>query len=188
MFLYLIFIPRNSPTSSCLSTQAKEAIGAVAFCMVHFIGTLLAGVIITFAFPGQLQSFANAMGLIASACGVIQYFPQIYTTWKLQRVGSLSVPMMCVQTPGGFVFAASLAARLGWAGWSTWIVYVVLGTLQGVLLGMAAWFEIRDRRKKKLGEDGSDEETLDEGDREHTERSPLLRRNTGKGDVKADEP
>ena len=165
--------------------------------MVHFIATLLAGVVVTYAFPGQLQSFANAMGIIASLCGVLQYFPQIYTTWKMQRVGSLSVPMMCVQTPGGYLFAASLAARLGWAGWSTWCVYVVLATLQGVLLGMAAWFEIRDREAKKRGqadsenESGSDEETVGVGcfGTEANERSPLLRRNTGsKGDIKGDEP
>lgn len=190
MFLYLIFIPRNSPTKrSCMSSQAKEAIAATSFCMIHFVVTVVAGTFVTFAFPSRLQSFANAMGLIASGCGVIQYFPQIYTTWKLQRVGSLSVPMMCVQTPGGFLFAASLAARLGWAGWSTWCVYVVLACLQGVLLGMAAWFEIRDREAKKRGEVESDDETLDGGCAGgQTERSPLLRRNTGRSDVKGDEP
>ncbi|KAL9059050.1 MAG: hypothetical protein Q9162_001438 [Coniocarpon cinnabarinum] len=190
MFLFLIFIPRNSPSRSCISTQAKEAITVTAFCTMHFFATVLAGAIITFAYPSRLQSFANAMGLIASGCGVIQYFPQIYTTWKLQQVGSLSVPMMCVQTPGGFVFAASLFARLGWEGWSTWIVYVVLAILQGVLLGMAMWFHVRDRRVARekgitVEEAAEEREQDDEGVAEAQspgERSPLLRRTTGKKD------
>lgn len=106
--------------------------------------------------------------------------------------------MMCIQTPGGFIFAASLAARLGVAGWSAWSVYIVLGTLQGVLLTMAICFEVRDRRKAKrpkyhkrrsvtgslVGhpnpDDVDDFDTDDEGGRNvegdgHGEASPLLR-------------
>ena len=188
MFLFLIFIPRRSPSRTCLSTQAKEAIACVAFCLVHFVATLMAGTVITWVYPNKLQSFANSQGVIASLCGVVQYFPQIWYTWKLQRIGSLSVPMMCAQTPGGFLFAASLFTRLGWAGWSTWIVYIVLAILQGVLLGMAIWFRIRDRRENKNSEEEEeedDEESIeDEQATTNNERSPLLRRNTGKSDNK----
>ena len=63
---------------------------------------------------------------------------------------SLSIPMMCIQTPGSFVFAASLAMRLGSSGWSAWGVYIVTGCLQGCLLFMGIKFELRDRQKRKL--------------------------------------
>ena len=33
------------------------------------------------------------------------------TTWKLQAVETLSIPMMCIQTLGIFVWAGSLAVR-----------------------------------------------------------------------------
>lgn len=56
---------------------------------------------------------------------------------------------MCIQTPGSFVWVGSLAGRLGVAGWSTWGIYLVTGVLQGGLLVMAIWFEIRDRRESK---------------------------------------
>lgn len=56
---------------------------------------------------------------------------------------------MCIQTPGSFVWVGSLAGRLGIAGWSTWGIYLVTGVLQGGLLVMAIWFEIRDRRERK---------------------------------------
>lgn len=56
---------------------------------------------------------------------------------------------MLIQTPGGFVFAGSLAARLGVAGWSAWSVYLVLGTLQGVLLVICICFALRDQRRER---------------------------------------
>ena len=49
--------------------------------------------------------------------------------------------MMCVQTPGSFIFAGSLAARLGWMGWSTWGLFLWTGVLQGSLLAMSIWLE-----------------------------------------------
>jgi hypothetical protein len=57
--------------------------------------------------------------------------------------------MMCIQTPGSFVWAASLAARLGPEGWSAWGVYLVTGCLQGCLLVMGIYFEVSRRRKEK---------------------------------------
>jgi hypothetical protein len=53
--------------------------------------------------------------------------------------------MMCIQTPGSFVWAASLAARLGKSGWSVWGLYMVTGCLQGTLLFMGSYFEIMHR-------------------------------------------
>lgn len=54
--------------------------------------------------------------------------------------------MMVIQTPGSFVWAGSLAARLGVEGWSTWGIYLVTGCLQGCLLGMGIYFEVEARR------------------------------------------
>lgn len=34
------------------------------------------------------------------------------------------------------------------SGWSTWGVYLVSGTLQGVLLAMAVYYEIQTRNRK----------------------------------------
>lgn len=53
---------------------------------------------------------------------------------------------MLIQTPGSFVWSASLAARLGMEGWSTWGVFLVTGCLQGCLLVMGICFEIKARR------------------------------------------
>ena len=91
---------------------------------------------------------------------------------------------MCIQTPGSFVWAVSLAAREGTA-WSSWITYVVTGCLQGCLLVMCIGFEIRERRGTKgqaevEREDGEGEgangygAVNGSGERGEEERRPLL--------------
>jgi hypothetical protein len=54
--------------------------------------------------------------------------------------------MMVIQTPGSFVWAGSLAVRLGKEGWSIWGVYLVTGCLQGCLLVMGIYFELQARK------------------------------------------
>lgn len=103
--------------------------------------------------PMHLGTWANVLGIMATVLAAIQYLPQIWTTWNLGHVGSLSIPMMLIQTPGSFVWAGSLAARLGAEGWSTWGVYLVTGCLQGCLLGMGIAFEVKARRTTESGSD-----------------------------------
>lgn len=157
MFLFLIFVPQRAPVSTApdvpvsnsLGPARRDALIVVSISIAQFLATFLISVLVLARFPSHLQVWADILGLLCAIFASVQYLPQIWTTWKLQHVGSLSIPMMCIQTPGGFVFAASMAARLGKKNWSAWAVYLVLGTLQGCLLGMAVWFQIRDRRNKQ---------------------------------------
>jgi hypothetical protein len=93
--------------------------------------------------PQHIDMWANLLGLMSAALAAVQYIPQIWTTYHLKHVGSLSIPMMCLQTPGGFLFAGSLFARLGWGGWSSWGIFLLTGTMQGILLVMAIYYELR---------------------------------------------
>ena len=87
---------------------------------------------------------------------------------------------MCIQTPGSFVFAGNLAARLGWAGWSTWGLFIFTGILQGTVLIMGISFAIRDRRKRKEMENGNavnghvNGTEEEEEEEEENEGTPLL--------------
>lgn len=155
LLLFLLFFPRASPLSPrqpprSLSPPYRAALLVVAICIGHMFLTLLVHVIFIYRFPRLLRPCAEFFGIAGTMLAAIQFLPQIYTTWKLQAVGSLSIPMMCIQTPGSFVWVGSLAGRLGVAGWSTWGIYLVTGVLQGGLLVMAIWFEIRDRRDIKV--------------------------------------
>lgn len=103
--------------------------------------------ILEYVAPEKLDIWAPALGLMAAILAAVQYFPQIWTTYHLKHVGSLSIPMMCIQTPGGLLFAGSLFARLGWGGWSSWGIFLLTAAMQGILLGLAIHYEVQARRR-----------------------------------------
>lgn len=179
-----------------MDANLKTASIVVSIAIAHFVFTFLVSIVMLAKFPQYLQQWANILGIFAAILASIQYLPQIWTTWHMKEAGSLSIPMMMMQTPGGFLFAASLAARLGPSGWSAWAQYIVLAVLQGCLLSMALYFEwnkkaqqhhrngtlgifsILNRRATDaaLADDSQDEGgTNVEG--QAGERSPLLRHN-----------
>ncbi|CAO1601389.1 hypothetical protein XANCAGTX0491_005052 [Xanthoria calcicola] len=154
LLLFLLFFPRASPLSppqppKSAAPSYRTAVLVVGTCIVHIFFTVIVHLVFIYRFPLLLKSCAQFFGIAGTILAATQFLPQIYTTWRLQAVGSLSIPMMCIQTPGSFVWVGSLAGRLGIAGWSTWGIYLVTGVLQGVLLVMAIGFEIRDRRDRK---------------------------------------
>lgn len=159
LFLFLIYFPRATPTSLDPDAikgldQSKQptfrtAVIVTWICVVHAVATMIISIVFTTARPDLLQDWANFLGILSTVLAAIQYFPQIWTTYMIKRVGSLSIPMMCIQTPGSFVWAASLAARLGPSGWSAWGVYCVTGVLQGTLLAMGVVYELRHRKQER---------------------------------------
>ncbi|KAF3767111.1 hypothetical protein M406DRAFT_254644, partial [Cryphonectria parasitica EP155] len=162
MILFLVYFPKATPNTPNVDTDKeppsyRSAVLVVLVCVVYTVALAIASTYIILAQPASLAwKWADALGITGTALASIQYFPQIYTTYKLKSLGSLSIPMMCVQTPGGYLWAASLAVRLGWEGWSAWILYVFISTLQGVVLGMGLYF-----KWKKRGQGGEDGETED---------------------------
>lgn len=169
LLLFLIFFPRATPTAAAIPNPSaaapadadraakddelqpsyRTALGVAGACIIHALVIIVLSFYFIVVRPQNLQGWANFLGIFSTVLASIQYFPQIYTTFRLKRVGSLSIPMMCIQTPGSFVWAGSLAARLGPSGWSAWGVYLVTGSLQGTLLVMAVYFELGERRRQK---------------------------------------
>ncbi|KAL8841385.1 MAG: hypothetical protein Q9205_002781 [Flavoplaca limonia] len=164
LLLFLLFFPRASPLSpprhpTSAAPSYRTAVLVVGVCITHIFLTVIVHLIFVYRFPSQLKACAEFFGIAGTILAAIQFLPQIYTTWRLQAIGSLSIPMMCIQTPGSFVWVGSLAGRLGAAGWSTWGIYLVTGVLQGILLIMAIGFEMRDRRDRKKHDAGGPERT-----------------------------
>ncbi|KFY96660.1 hypothetical protein V498_02565 [Pseudogymnoascus sp. VKM F-4517 (FW-2822)] len=151
LLLFLIFFPRN-PVLPQVTTVGqptwRTALGVAFICLVHGILVILISAWFAVSRPDYMGTLANILGLMAASLACVQYFPQIWTTYHLGHVGSLSIPMMVIQTPGSFVWAGSLAARLGTEGWSIWGVNLVTGCLQGCLLVMGIYFELQ---AKKIG-------------------------------------
>ncbi|KAJ9646052.1 hypothetical protein H2204_000714 [Knufia peltigerae] len=182
LLLFLIFFPRTSnpltddqddPPKDDLAPSYRTALTVTAISVLHAVVIAILSFWFVYARPEHAQGWANFLGIFSTVLASIQYFPQIYTTFRLKRVGSLSIPMMCIQTPGSFVWAASLAARLGSEGWSAWGVYVVTGCLQGTLLVMGSYFEIMHRRREK--KELQSRMAAASGDTVATEQTPLLR-------------
>ncbi|KAJ9138394.1 PQ loop repeat protein [Pleurostoma richardsiae] len=149
--LFLVFFRYDSailPEDELTEAEVEEAprwqtaVTVAVVCLLHGLLVIVLTVVFALVIPDHMSGWANALGLMAAALAAVQYIPQIWTTYHLKHVGSLSIPMMCIQTPGGFVFAGSLFARLGWGGWSSWGIFLLTATMQGILLSMAIYYEL----------------------------------------------
>ena len=146
----------------------QTAVLVAALCLIHGLIVIIITAVFAAVVPQALSGWANTLGLMAALLAAIQYFPQIYTTYHLKHIGSLSIPMMCMQTPGGFLFAGSLFARLGWAGWSSWGIFLLTATMQGVLLAMAIYYELRRADGEAGGQwRGGEQDGIGGGDGNH---------------------
>ena len=179
LLLFLIYFPRATPSSSNPAKDPdgpsfRTALAVAGTCVAHATVLLILSLYFLYSAPSHLQGWANFLGIFATVLSSIQYFPQIYTTFMLRTVASLSIPMMCIQTPGSFIWAASLAARLGPSGWSAWGVYCVTGCLQGTLLVMGSYFEITNRRREN--QELKERREIANGEPANpSEQTPLLR-------------
>ena len=168
MILFLVFFPRYAFTSSSPDTLPPDVpkkssaliVGLASLTALLLVG--LTSTVFLIRLPAYLLIWANALGICAAVLSCIQYIPQLWTTWKIKHVLSLSITTMIIQVPGSFLFAFSLWLRVGWQGWSTWFVYCVTGSLQAALLAMAVTFWRRERSGDDVGVE------------EPGERDPLL--------------
>jgi len=92
-----------------------------------------------------ISYWATFLGLTSALLAIIQYAPQIVHTYNLGLVGALSIPMMCMQTPGAVGMVLSIALRPG-TNWTSWITFAVAGVMQGSLLVMCIAWKLRQRR------------------------------------------
>lgn len=134
----------------------RTALSVGLLCVLHGLIVVILTGVFYLALPKRLNLWANFLGVSAGVLAAVQYVPQIYTTYRLKHVGSLSIPMMCIQTPGGLLFAASLYGRLGFEGWSTWFIYILTAAMQGCVLIMGISYELRKQRQHNHHEDSDD--------------------------------
>ncbi|KAI0267314.1 hypothetical protein BC834DRAFT_968836 [Gloeopeniophorella convolvens] len=93
----------------------------------------------------QLELWATFLGISSAVLAALQYAPQILHTYRLKLVGALSIPMMLIQTPGGFIMVLSIAIRPG-TNWTSWIMFLVAAIMQGMLLAMCIFWKVRQDR------------------------------------------
>ncbi|EGV61850.1 hypothetical protein PSN45_000539 [Yamadazyma tenuis] len=139
MILVLVLVlTRDSIKQDKAEYRENAKVGK--FVMAHFLASIVQIIVAFLSNDGVLVTIANLNGLMSTTLTVIKYVPQIYTTYRLKHPGTLSVGMMCIQTPGGALFTATLFFTKG-SHWSSWISYFVAFILQGILLSMCLYFE-----------------------------------------------
>ncbi|TFK31445.1 hypothetical protein BDQ12DRAFT_694137 [Crucibulum laeve] len=97
--------------------------------------------------PHQISLWATTLGLSSALLAAIQYAPQLLHTYRTKLVGALSIPMMCIQSPGAVAMVVSIMLRRG-TNWTSWITFAVSGIMQGSLLIMCIVWKFRQRRLK----------------------------------------
>lgn len=112
--------------------------------------TLLANLL----FAGLLNTTINAvrlaswigfiLGLIGTVAVIVQWAPQIWTTFKLGSSGSLSVVMLIIQLPGT-VAVIYFQAYVNKAHWSTVLPYIVSVVEFVILISLCFFYMARDR-------------------------------------------
>lgn len=136
-----------------LATRFREsgANGAVIKRSGQFMlayDLVLVGLVLALWRTRFAEPLATVMGLTSIGAGVMQYFPQIVTTYRLKHVGSLSVVSMLIQMPGGYMWCLSLALSRD-SRWSTWAPTFFASTSQAVLLALALYFMYKNRGTPK---------------------------------------
>jgi hypothetical protein len=61
--------------------------------------------------PGPVLSWATFLGVTSAILAAIQYAPQLVHTYRHKVVGALSIPMMCMQSPGAVLMILGIALR-----------------------------------------------------------------------------
>lgn len=126
----------------------KLAVAVTITCFIHAVVVMIVSTAIYFFWPHHLHTWANTLGISAAILSLVQYVPQLIKTYEAGEVGSLSIGMMLLQTPGSFLWAATLMARFGWEGWSLWGLFMITGSLQGALLVMCIYFNLNNGQKQ----------------------------------------
>jgi len=118
-------------------------------CASHLVITWTTFAILYSTTPWRLAAFGNAMGIISAVVAALQYAPQVWTTWRLRHIGSVSTPWLLIQTPGGLAAMPAQVNRPG-TNWTTWLSY--LGTFLGqfILLVICCCWAWRDWKVQKM--------------------------------------
>ena len=123
------------------------AVLTVIICVIYFVLSSIVFAILYLYRFSAMNTYGHVHGIMAAILATIQFLPQIYLTWKLQHIGTFSVPTLAMQAPGSFVFVATLIGRPG-TDWSTWLNYIATGVCMMILLALCLWYSWRDRREQ----------------------------------------
>lgn len=93
-----------------------------------------------------LSTWGRAIGILSAIVVIVQWMPQIFTTFQLGSAGSLSVVMLLIQLPG-CLLTVFFQAVIGGADFTTWGPYLITSINLTILIIMCLVFWIRNRNR-----------------------------------------
>lgn len=142
-----VYLTKNSPNQS--AHEYKLIYRYFLFFVLYVVICFIACIVIVHA-PGQQRArvpFADFSGVLSTILQVLQYIPQLWTTFKLSEPGSLSIPSMVIQVPGTFYWAYSLYDDPA-SKWSSYVPFFAAASLQAILLLLCIYYKIYHRIEK----------------------------------------
>jgi len=135
----------------------------IIFGIINSIGILcsvLAGILYyNFHYSSStIVTYGKVLGYTSSVGIIIQWSPQIFTTFKNKSGGNLSLVMLCVQMPGALL-VVFFQGILNKADFSTWFPYIFTAIELTILIILVVVFWIRDKARGKVDEVESTEDT-----------------------------
>lgn len=118
------------------------------------MGGALMAIFMNILFAALLNTSFNAvnfaswvgflLGLLGTGAIIVQWAPQIWTTFRLRSAGSLSLAMLLIQLPGTLV-VIYFQGFVNKAHWSTVLPYAVCVVEFLILIALCVFFMARDR-------------------------------------------
>lgn len=96
--------------------------------------------------PRTTGVFNKFLGIVGIVTIILQWSPQIVTTFMHKGPGALSPITLSINSPGSMLTAFSQAAA--GKSFSLWMPYVLSGAQQAVIVGLIIYFYCRNRRSK----------------------------------------
>ncbi|QOU18725.1 hypothetical protein BRETT_001793 [Brettanomyces bruxellensis] len=172
--MYLVTVPaRHCCTVDLNAYQCANAMTGYIqmiyryylFFVIYVIVNFIACICVVHA-PGQQHgrnAYADVSGVVSLILQVVQYLPQLWTTYRIREPGTLSIPSLVIQVPGTFYWAYSLYDEAD-SKWSSYLPFFAAASLQGILLLMCIFYRWRMhvRKSRQLTLQSSDQDSVDD--------------------------
>jgi len=151
--LYILFVYyyRLEPTAfeTRVSRNREKKISIIVLVLVLFFSIVLAIICGVLYYDVKLRgtilaSIAKVLGGTSSVLMIIQWAPQIYTTYRKRSPGNLSVLMLLLQMPGALL-VMFFQAVLNSADVTTWAPYAFLFVEQLILVIMCSIYKYQNQ-------------------------------------------
>eukprot|EP01105_Mastigella_eilhardi_P015080 TRINITY_DN3434_c0_g1_i7.p1 TRINITY_DN3434_c0_g1~~TRINITY_DN3434_c0_g1_i7.p1 ORF type:complete len:423 (+),score=96.72 TRINITY_DN3434_c0_g1_i7:92-1270(+) len=148
-FYYLIFFTKLHTNEN----RRQRIFSLIFFVLMLFLLTGITGLSILLSYVNGMcgtvtRTFGMALGIISLIITIVQWSPQIYTTWRNKAAGSMSLAMVAMQAPGSAVIVVFMVA-VTHENITTWVSYLASAAQLFILLFLLTYYELHDRCGKK---------------------------------------